>query len=101
MTKARDPQRVVITGASSGIGAALARHYAASGARLGLIARRKDQLEQLAAALPVPCELYPADVRDASALAAAARRYIDKHGSPDTVIANAGVSVGTLTDYSE
>ena len=101
MTTARDPQRVVITGASSGIGAALARHYAASGATLGLIARRKDQIDQLAAALPVPCERYPADVRNASALAAAARHYIDKHGPPDIVIANAGVSVGTLTDFSE
>lgn len=101
MTTARRPQRIIITGASSGIGTALARHYAASGATLGLIARRLDRLEQLAAVLPVSCEIYAADVRDAAAMAAAARQYTDKHGCPDTVIANAGVSVGTLTDFVE
>lgn len=100
MTTAQHPQRIIITGASSGIGAALARHYAASGAILGLIARRKELLEQLASALPAPCETYPADVRDAAALSAAARHFISQHGAPDVVIANAGVSVGTLTDFA-
>ncbi len=100
MTRARPSQRIIITGASSGIGAALARRYAAAGATLGLIARRKDLLEQLAAALPAPCEIYPADVRDADALSSAARHFIGRHGAPDIVIANAGVSVGTLTDFA-
>lgn len=100
MTTTQLPQRIIITGASSGIGAALARLYAASGATLGLVARRKDLLEQLAAALPVSCETYPADVRDASALTAAAGHFIARHGAPDIVIANAGVSVGTLTDFA-
>jgi short-subunit dehydrogenase len=100
MTTAQFPRRVIITGASSGIGAALARHYAASGATLGLIARRKDLLERLAAALPVSCEIYPADVRDAGALSTAARHFTGRHGAPDIVIANAGVSVGTLTDFA-
>lgn len=101
MTIAQRPQRIIITGASSGIGTALARHYAASGATLGLIARRLDRLEQLAAVLPAPCEIYAVDVRDAAAMAAAAWQFTDKHGCPDTVIANAGVSVGTLTDFVE
>ena len=94
------PLRVILTGASSGLGAALARHYAARGATLGLIARRQPELERLRAAFPVPCEIYPLDVRDAGAIAAAARDFIGKHGCPDCVIANAGVSVGTLTEHA-
>ena len=42
-----------------------------------------------------------ADVRDAAALRAAAADFIGRHGSPDIVIANAGVSVGTLTELAE
>lgn len=95
------PSRVIITGASSGIGAALARRYAAQGALLGLIARRRPDLEQLAEDVGARCETYPLDVRDATALAAAARDFTGKHGCPDIVIANAGVSLGTLTDHAE
>ncbi|MGH8599707.1 MAG: SDR family oxidoreductase [Burkholderiales bacterium] len=93
--------RVFITGASSGIGAALARHYAREGAALGLVARRKDALTQLAAELNVPCTVHAADVRDAAALAQAAHDFIAAHGTPDIVIANAGVSRGTLTRHAE
>jgi len=98
---ARQPQRVVITGASSGIGAALARRYARDGAVLGLIARRASALREVAAPLPVRCETYPLDVRDAAALAAAARDFVSRHGCPDVVIANAGISLGTLTEHAE
>ena len=94
-------QRVIITGASSGIGAALARHYARRGATLGLIARRKTELDRLAAQLLLPLRIYPADVRDAAALQAAAADFIAHHGAPDIVIANAGVSFGTLTEFAE
>ncbi|MEO8600000.1 MAG: SDR family NAD(P)-dependent oxidoreductase, partial [bacterium] len=69
---------VFITGASSGIGAALAREYAAQGAVLGLIARRGPALAQLIASLPNP-ELhrsYPLDVTDHPALHAAAQDFI-------------------------
>ena len=79
--------RVVITGASSGIGEALARHYAARGAVLGLISRRS---------VPVSSgSSYPVDVADEAALAAAARDFIARFGVPDLVIANAGISSGT------
>jgi len=93
--------RIVLTGASSGIGAALARRYAAAGAILGLIARRRAELERLARELPGPCEIYPVDVRDAAGLADAASHFIGRHGYPNVVIGNAGVSVGTLTEHSE
>ncbi|MBI3525413.1 MAG: SDR family oxidoreductase [Betaproteobacteria bacterium] len=95
------PQRVFITGASSGIGAALARHYAARGAVLGLAARRSEALTALAAELPAACYCYPLDVADGAALAAAGADFIKRAGLPDIVIANAGISLGTLTEEAE
>lgn len=90
------PLRVFITGASSGIGAALARHYAGQGACLGLVARRREVLADLAAELPGDHACYGADVTDAPALEAAARDFILRFGAPHVVIGCAGVSVGTL-----
>jgi NAD(P)-dependent dehydrogenase (short-subunit alcohol dehydrogenase family) len=94
--------KVFLTGASSGIGAALAREYARAGAQLGLFARRSDALSALAAELaPVVPALYPGDVRDEAALRAAAADFTQRFGLADIVIANAGVSRGTLTEYAE
>lgn len=87
-----------LTGATSGIGEALARHYAATGATLGLAARRQHRLLQLAAELPGSHHCYPLDVADAAALQNAAADFIARSGCPDIVVANAGVSVGTLAD---
>lgn len=98
------PLRVFISGASSGIGAALAGHYAAQGAVLGLAARRAEQLAGLQAELAASAgaiACYPLDVTDAAALAAAAEDFIGRFGAPDVVIANAGISVGTLTGMAE
>lgn len=95
------PPVVFLTGASSGIGMALAREYAARGAILGLAARREDALRALAAELGVPCHLYPLDVRDFPALAAAGHDFIARAGVPDIVVANAGISVGTLTEEAD
>jgi short-subunit dehydrogenase len=93
---------VFLTGASSGLGAELARHYAARGATLGLLARRRNALDTLAASLArARCSVYAADVRDADALRAAAADFVGRYGVPDIVIANAGVSVGTVTRYAE
>jgi short-subunit dehydrogenase len=93
--------KVFLTGASSGIGEALARHYASRGATLGLAARRIDRLRELKVSLASPVEVYECDVRDVKQVKAAAADFTARHGTPDIVIANAGVSYGTLTEYEE
>lgn len=100
MTEAASAGRVFITGASSGIGAALAREYAARGATLGLLARRGEALEALVATLPHPerHRTYAVDILDHAALAAAAGDFLLAAGGADIVIACAGISHGTLTE---
>ncbi len=90
--------RVVITGASSGIGAALARRYAGAQTTLALIARRADELARLAGSLAGTTVTYPLDVADTAALERAAQDFVARFGAPDVVIAAAGVSVGTHGD---
>ena len=89
---------VFITGASSGLGQALARHYASQGHTLGLVARRRDRLEALTGQLAGQHHMYPIDVQDRDALHAAAQDFIQRTGKVDIVIANAGISAGTLTE---
>lgn len=93
--------KVFITGASSGIGEAFTRYYAQQGATLGLVARRGELLQDLASQLNTPVSIYALDVRDAEGLTQAANDFIEKYGVPDIVIANAGVSRGTLTELKE
>jgi hypothetical protein len=93
--------RVFITGASSGIGEALAREYARRGAALGIVARRRERLEALAAELGRTAACYVADVRDVNALRAATDDFRTRFGGVDVVIGNAGVSAGTLTTSLE
>jgi hypothetical protein len=96
------PLRVFVTGASSGIGAALARQYAMQGAQLGLFARREELLRALQVEIGADrCRVYAGDVRDAAGLARAAIDFVAAYGAPDVVIANAGVSRGTLTEHAE
>ena len=85
--------RIVITGASSGIGEALARHYASQHSVLGLISRR-----QAGAGLPGTVVPYSVDVADVAALERAATDFVARFGAPDLVIANAGGGVGTHSD---
>jgi NAD(P)-dependent dehydrogenase (short-subunit alcohol dehydrogenase family) len=93
--------KVFITGASSGIGEALAVYYADQGAILGLAARRADLLDGLNRRLGGAHATFALDVRDAPALHAAAEAFISRCGVPDVVIASAGVSAGTLTEHAE
>ncbi len=93
--------RVVISGASSGIGLALAQHYLQQGAVIAAFARRADLLEALKLQFPHQVHCYALDVRDLLAIQAAAHDFIAKVGVPNIVIANAGVSRGTLTEYAE
>lgn len=94
---------VFITGASSGIGAALARQYAKQGACVGLVARRFGALETLRESLPQPerHHVYALDVNNHAALWQAANEFDRATGGTHIVIANAGISRGTLTEYSE
>lgn len=94
-------QKVFITGASSGIGEALAVYYAGKGATLGLVARRSAFLATLNERLGGRHACYPLDVTDAPALHDAAADFSQRFGAPDIVIANAGVSAGTLTECEE
>lgn len=102
-------QKIFITGASSGIGQALAHEYAKrhqhTGCIIGLAARRSEHLQQLASDLQkrynTSCKIYPLDVRDSIACKLAAEDFINHYGAPNIVIANAGVSRGTLTELSE
>lgn len=93
--------KVVITGASSGLGLALARHYLERGATVAACARRAELLQSLAAEFPDQIICYALDVRDAAAVRVAADDFMARFGVPDIVIANAGVSIGTLTRYAE
>ncbi len=93
--------KVVISGASSGIGFALARHYLERGATVAAFARRGELLQTLTAEFPDKVFCYALDVRDAPAVQQAAGDFIARVGVPDIVIANAGVSRGTLTEYAE
>ena len=93
--------KVFITGASSGIGEALAVYYAEQGATLGLVARRREVIDALNQRLGGRHACYSLDVSDAPALHEAATDFIARFGAPDIIIANAGVSAGTLTEFEE
>ncbi len=91
---------IFITGASSGIGQALAAHYAQQGWRLALVARRVDAMQAWAKAQglgPERCIAYAADVSQIDSIVAAGQRCIEQQGLPDVVIANAGISEGIDT----
>lgn len=93
---------VFITGASSGIGQALALRYYRDGARLALVARRTAEVQRWAAEQQLDAarfQVYGADVADLEAMARIGRECIATQGLPDVVIANAGISVGMDTTH--
>jgi 3-oxoacyl-[acyl-carrier protein] reductase len=84
--------RAVVTGATHGIGRAISRALAARGARLGLIARREDELKTLAEELGNEAIPLPADVADRDFITAAVERFVEQAGGVEIVVANAGVA---------
>ena len=90
-------QRVFITGASSGIGAALAAEYASQGAVLGLLGRRGDALDSLIASFPhsEKHRAYVVDVRDHAAIAAAARDFLAHAGGIDVAVSYTHLTLPT------
>lgn len=95
---------VFITGASSGIGQALAERYARAGWRLALVARRTEAVSAWAQAQGLDAArwaVYAADVAAIDSIVAAGRQCLSQQGVPDVVIANAGISVGMDTAERE
>ena len=82
----------VVTGASRGIGRAIAQTLAAEGMRLALVARSGDQLHDLAAVLPTECLVQAADLRDPETPAAAVAATIAQFGQLDLLVNNAGAT---------
>lgn len=96
-------QRIVITGASRGIGEALAREYAGPGIALVLIGRDRARLDMIADACRVAgaeAEAVVLDIRDRSAMAEGMRR-LDEEGAIDLLVANAGIQLPTHDDPGE
>jgi short-subunit dehydrogenase len=97
---ARTGPLACITGASSGIGQALAERHYRAGYRLALVARRAAEVRDWVARRgldPLRVAVWSADVRDVAAITAVGRECIALQGVPDVVIANAGISVGMDT----
>lgn len=91
---------VFITGASSGIGQALAARYHAAGWRLALVARRGAEMEAWARTLGGAEDrwrVFVADVQEIDSIVAAGRACLEEMGLPDVVVANAGISIGMDT----
>ena len=90
-------QLVLITGASSGIGQALAQEYARRGWQLALVVRRTDVMKTWLDDQGISADhykIYSANVADLDAMAAIAQECLTQQGIPDVVIANAGISHG-------
>lgn len=95
---------VFITGASSGLGQAMALRFFQAGYRLALVARRTAELESWASAQLRSADsyqIYSADVSDVGSIVAAGQACMARQGLPDVVIASAGISLGVDTSLRE
>jgi short-subunit dehydrogenase len=84
--------RALVTGASRGIGRALATTLATRGATLGLAARSTDELAELASQLPGEHHVLECDVADATSTEAAVERFVYRAGGLELLVANAGIT---------
>ena len=97
---AAQPPLAFITGASSGIGQALALRYLQAGWRVALVARRSDVVQNWLNASGTPADRYEihcCDVSEPDSIIAAAQACMARQGVPDVVVANAGISIGMDT----
>ncbi len=84
--------RAIVTGASKGIGRAVARILAARGTRVGLIARGEDELRELAAELGERASVHPADIADAASIEKTVAEFTADAGGLEIAVANAGLA---------
>jgi len=94
-------KKIFITGASSGLGWALAKSYDSENNILGLVGRNKENLLKLQKQLSCRSQILVADVAKPNSMRIAASIFKKRYGSPDIIIANAGVSSGTLASKQE
>jgi short-subunit dehydrogenase len=88
-------KRVLVTGASSGIGRAAAKAFAGAGASVLVVARSEEKLDALAAEIGGPPKAVPlpADVADGASMAALAEEVLLRYGPPDVIVAGAGIGM--------
>lgn len=94
------PPLIFITGASSGIGQALAKRFYDAGFSLALAARRTSEIQEWARAEGLDSQrfrVYSADVSDVGSIVSAGQACLQAQGVPDVVVANAGISIGMDT----
>ncbi|ELY47656.1 SDR family NAD(P)-dependent oxidoreductase [Natronorubrum sulfidifaciens] len=92
---------IVVTGASRGLGRAMAERFVEDGARVVLTARDSERLETVAAELPGDSLVVPADVRDSDDVERVIDRTLERFGRLDTLVNNAGVSLLHKDDHDE
>ena len=86
----------LVTGASSGMGAAIAKSLAHAGAQVMLLARREEQLKSVAAEIQAAggkARVYPVDLANSQAVASVAQQITREEGTPDIIVNNAGAGL--------
>ena len=100
LRRAVEGKVVLVTGASSGIGRASAIRLARAGATVLLVARSRDELDELSAELGPHAYAYPCDLTDFDELDALVSKVLDQHGRVDVLINSAGLSIRRKVRYS-
>lgn len=93
MTSSDSLPTVLVTGAGSGVGRAVALRFAREGWALGLIGRRLEPLEETARLAEVPCAVLPCDVGDAGAVDEAVASLLERFGRLDALVNSAGINI--------